>query len=272
MHSSISLITRRRYALPRADLSSTSDTTPRYSLFYTMLAAVALGSAVLGNTISVTSSDVKGGSLGLDSIQATWGKTLDIGDKKADLELEYDRSESSEGLSSVSLSGDLSDDSDLKVSYEVSHSFTDDSTDVTLTAVSSGTTLAAEYDATGGELTELSAQRELEIGGSDVDTTVSWMVEDKKARIKMMTALGDATLTAEVDYKDGDISNLELGYDTNLEDGRDLSISYTDEELEVEVTDTTFEDDATWTATATMKHPELDLDDLKLTLKRSWSW
>merc|ERR1719183_58328 len=186
--------------------------------------------------------------------------------------VEYDRSANSDGLKTVSFSGDLSDDKDLKVSYDVEHDFTTSNTDVTVSAVSSGTTLEAEYDATGGDLKEISAQRDLDLGGSDVDTKVSWLVGPAKARVKMMTALGDATVSAQVDYKDGDISNLEVGYDTNLKDGRDLSVTYTDSELEVELTDTTFEDDATWTATATMKQPELDLDDLKLTLKRSWSW
>lgn len=237
-----------------------------------MLSVVALGSAVLGNTISITSNDVRGGNLGFDNIKADWSKSVDIGGNDADLTVEYDRSASESGLKTVSLAGVLSEDKDMTVSYEVEHDFTADSTDVSLTAVSGDTTFGAEYDVDAGEITEFSAQKDLDIGGSDIDTTVTWKVADSNARVKMITAMGDATVTGEFTYNDGDVSDLEIGYDTNLEAGRDLSISYTDDEVEIEVTDTNFEDDATWTATATLKHPELDLDDMTITLKRSWEW
>ena len=234
-----------------------------------MLAATSFA-AVLGSfDASISSADLRSGNAAIANIKASWSQALSIaGDKKVQLTADYDRSESENSLKSISLSGDASDDG-LAVSYDVEHNFKSGDTEVSLSAVSSDITLGVELD--GSDVTEFSAQRELDLG-STVDTKVTWLVKAATARVKMMTALGDATVSAQVDVKDGETSNLEVGYEANLKKGRDLSVSYNDKELEFEVVDTNFERDATWTATATMQHPELNLEDLALNLKRSWSW
>ena len=95
------------------------------------------------------------------------------------------------------------------------------------------------------------------------------------ARVKMMTACGDATVSAQIDYADGDTSGLEVGYSTNLEDGRDLAATFSadSKDLEIQVVDTKFEDGATWTATANVATNDARMmEGAKLSLKRSWAW
>ena len=232
-----------------------------------------LNAAVISNTISVSTTDVRSG-IAFDNIKATWGKVLGIGDSKANLGAKYDRNANKDFLESVTLSGNAASDDDLTVSYDIEHNFGSKNTELTLSAVSGGTTLSAEYD-TDSQLKELSAARELELGDSKVDTEVSWIVKTQNMRVKMMTALGDATVSAQVDYADGDTSGLEFGYASNLEKGRDLTATYSadDKDLEIEIVDTNFESDATWTATANLPTTDGNMvDAATLTLKRSWAW
>ena len=84
---------------------------------------------------------------------------------------------------------------------------------------------------------------------------------------------------AQVDYNTngGDIA-YEVGYDHNLEDGRDISATVKpgSKEVEVDYVDNKFEKGATWTASATVPLENSGssniLDAAKLSLKRSWQW
>ena len=82
----------------------------------------------------------------------------------------------------------------------------------------------------------------------------------------------------QVDYAGGRAENLEVSYDHNLEDGRDISATVrpAKKEVEVDYVDNSFEKGATWTASASMPLENSGssnlLDAAKLTLKRSWAW
>merc|ERR1712129_665553 len=100
--------------------------------------------------------------------------------------------------------------------YEVTKNFGGDkTTEVTLTAEVSGTTVTADLD-TADNLKEVGASRSVTIGDRDVTVSPSFLVKAQTARVKLMTALGK------------------------------------DKNLEVEVTDTKFESGATWTAKASV--------------------
>jgi len=84
-------------------------------------------------------------------------------------------------------------------------------------------------------------------------------------------------VSAQVDYNvDDSAASYEVGYSRNLDDGKDISATFTPDsnELEVEYVDTKFESGATWTATATVDTADTAnvLDNTKFTLKRSWTW
>ena len=70
----------------------------------------------------------------------------------------------------------------------------------------------------------------------------------------------------------------EVGYEHSLEDGRDVSATFSpgDKNLDVELVDNKFESGATWTAKASVPLENAGsnniLDAAKLTLKRSWTW
>ena len=85
-------------------------------------------------------------------------------------------------------------------------------------------------------------------------------------------------LHPQIDFNPNDKSTAyELGYEHQLEAGRDVSATYNpaDKNLDVELVDNNFEAGATWTAKASVP---LDngannvLDAAKVTLKRSWKW
>ena len=160
---------------------------------------------------------------------------------------------------------------DMRVSYDVSHDFGSRKTNVKLTANSHGTTVGAEVD--DRELKEVSAQRNLDIADQKVDTEASWLVKAQTARVKLMSALGDDSVSATVDYDtNSGESAVEVGYSTDLSDSRSLSATLTpaSKDLEVELVDSGFESGATWTATATANLE--DAAAAKVTLKRSWAW
>lgn len=178
------------------------------------------------------------------------------------------------------LSGSLVDGSgdDLSVGYHLKKNFAGDkTTEVKLTAEMSGTRLCAEMD-TNDQLKEVGAQRTVSIGDRDVDLEPSFLVKAQTARVKLMSAFGKDRVKAQVDYKTDDNSaTYELGYQRDLEDGRQVSATLTpaDKNLDVELVDSKFESGATWTAKASVP---LDgdnanlLDAAKLSLKRAWAW
>eukprot|EP00908_Phaeocystis_cordata_P003802 Transcript_14182.p2 GENE.Transcript_14182~~Transcript_14182.p2 ORF type:complete len:141 (-),score=66.73 Transcript_14182:190-612(-) len=139
----------------------------------------------------------------------------------------------------------------------------------------SGTRLTAEMD-TADQLKEVSAARTVSIGDRDVDLEPSFLVKAQTARVKLMSAFGKDRASAQVDYKTegGDIS-YELGYERDLQDGRQVSATLTpaDKNLDVELVDTKFESGATWTAKASVPlEADNVLDAAKVTLKRAWNW
>ena len=178
------------------------------------------------------------------------------------------------------LSGSLIDGSgdDLSLGYEVTKNFGGDkTTEVKLTAEVSGTRITAELDS-ADQLKEVSAQRTVTIGDRDVDLEPSFLVKAQTARVKLMSAFGKDRVSAQVDYETKDsATSYELGYERDLEDGRQVSatLSPADKNLEVELVDTKFESGATWTAKASVP---LDgdssnlIDAATLSLKRAWSW
>jgi len=204
---------------------------------------------------------------------------LNIGDFKTNLKCNYDYNDNRDFLKEVNFAGDLLEGSgdDLSVSYDVNHNFKSKNTEVKLTANTQGTTLVVDYD-TESQIKEVSAARSVDLGDQSVDLRPSWLVQAKTARVKMMTALGgDNKVSAQVDYNtDGGATAFEVGYSRSLEDGKEVSATFTPDskELEVEYVDSKFENGATWTAKATVdtNDPSSVLDATKLTLKRAWSW
>lgn len=244
-----------------------------------MVAMVALALGSLANTAEISSNNIRSGAA-LDNIKATWNQALKLGDFSTNLQCNYDRNANKDFLSEATLSGDLVEASsadDVGVAYEVSHNFGDSKTNVKLSAKTQGTTLGAELD--DREFTEISLNRDVEAGGQNVNVKPSWLLKSQTARVKLMTNVGDDNLRAQFDFKpDGaEVSGVEVSYDRSLESGRDVSVTFTpaDKNMEVEYVDSKFEDGATWTATASVPFESAGgnlVDDAKVTLKRSWAW
>jgi len=240
-------------------------------MLYFMIPAAVLSA----NTAEISTSDVRKGAA-FDNIKASWGKALNVGDFKTNLRASYDYNDNKDFLKECSLSGDLMDDGDMKVSYDVNHNFKSKNTEVTLSGAFSGTTVSADYD-TDSNFKEVSVQREFDVGDQKLNVQPSWLVQAKTARVKMMSALGGGDVSAQVDYNtDGGSATYEVGYSRSLEDGKDViaTLNMDSKELEVEYVDNKFESGATWTATATVPVEDAGsvMDAAKLTLKRSWSW
>jgi len=245
-----------------------------------MLSVAALSS--LANTAEVSSTNLRNGAA-FDNVKASWNQALKLGDFNTKLRANYDYNKNRDFLQEVSLQGDLVEankDDDISVSYEVSHDFSDKNTNVKLTANTQGTTLGAEYDQSDG-LKEVSAERDVKLGDQNVNVQPSWLVKAQTARVKLMSKLGsgDDRLSAQIDYAtQGGATTYEVGYDRNLEDGRDVSATFKPDSknLEIDYVDNNFEKGATWTATANVPLENGGsnniLDAAKLTLKRSWQW
>jgi len=241
-------------------------------------AAIALQNAALAaNSAELSTSNLNGGGAAFDNLKASWGKALNIGDFTTNMNVKYDYAKSKDSLQEVSFSGNLVDDSDMTVGYEVTRSFDGGATAVKLTAATGGTTLTADYD-TDEQLTEVGAARTVTVSDRNVDVEPSWLVKAKKARVKLMSALGDSdSVSAQIDYDttSGD-SALEVGFSRQLKDGQSLSATLTpaSKDLEVELVDSSFENGATWTATANVGLDDASsiADNAKVTLKRSWAW
>merc|ERR1712159_114901 len=171
-----------------------------------------------------------------------------VGDFKSTLNCKYDYNSNKDFLNEASLSGNVLDGDDLKVGYEVSKNFKSKATEVRLTAETAGTRFAAEYN-TDDSLKEVSAHREVDVGNRKVDLEPAWLAQAKTARVKLMSAFGEDRVRAQVDYSTGDKSaSYELGYEHDLEQGKQVSATLhpDNKELEVEYVDSKFEDGATW--------------------------
>merc|ERR1719456_2052689 len=114
-----------------------------------MLYAVAmLPAAVLAsNTAEFTTNDVRKGAA-FDNIKASWGKALSFGDFKTNLRCNYDYNENRDFIKEVNLKGDLMEGGgdDVSVSYDVTHNFKSQNTEVKLQAATHGTTFEVDYD------------------------------------------------------------------------------------------------------------------------------
>jgi len=237
-------------------------------------------SASLSNTAEISSTNIRSGAA-FDNIKASWNQALKLGDFSSNLRCNYDYKDNSDFLKDVSLSGDLVEAAgadDVRVSYDVSHDFNSKKTNVKLTANSRGTTVGAHVD--DRQLTEVSAQRDLDVGDQKVATDVSWLVKAQTARVKLMSNLGASkdrvNLQVDVDTKDNS-ATYEVGYEHQLEEGRDLSATFNpaDKNLNVDLVDNKFESGATWTASASVPLESGNanvLDAATLSLKRSWQW
>jgi hypothetical protein len=240
-------------------------------------AVVALQNAALAaNSAEISTSNLNGGGAAFDNLKASWGKALNIGDFKTNMNVKYDYGKSKDSLQEVSFSGSLLDDGDMSVGYEVTRSFDGGATAVKLTAETGGTTLSADYD-TDEQLREVSASRTVQVSDRNVDVEPSWLVKAKKARVKLMSALGDDSVSAQIDYDtNSGESELELGFSRQLKEGQSLSATLTpaSKDLEVNLVDSSFENGATWTATANVGLDDASsiADNAKVTLKRSWAW
>jgi hypothetical protein len=239
------------------------------------LAVAAL--STLSNTAEVSSGDLRSGAA-FDNIKASWNQALKLGDFASKLQANYDYNANKEFLKEVSLSGDLMESSKVDVSYEVSHDFSQKNTNVKLTANAQGMQLGAEYDRAGG-FKEVSLDSDIDIGEQKLHVTPSWLVAAKTARVKLMSKLGGSDqVSAQVDYDtSGRAATVELGYDHNLEEGRDISatIKPSAREVDIDYVDNKFEQGATWTASASVPLEKGDgkfLDATKVTLKRAWKW
>jgi len=253
---------------------SSSPTSSRNMIY----AVVALPIAALAaNNAEISTSNLNGGGAAFDNLKASWGKALNIGDFKTNMNLKYDYAKSKDSLQEVSFSGNLVEDGDMTVGYEVTRSFDGGATAVKVSAETGGTTLCAEYD-TDEQLKEVSASRTVDVSDRKVDVEPSWLVKAKKARVKLMSALGDSdSVRAQVDYdtNSGDTA-VEVGFSRQLKEGKSLSATLTpaSKDLEVELVDSSFEQGATWTATANVGLDDASsiADNAKVTLKRSWAW
>jgi len=245
------------------------------------MAPIVIALAALSNTAEITSTNIRQGAA-FDNIKASWNQALKLGDFSSKLRANYDYNANQNFLKDVELSGDLmeaSSDDDVRVSYEVSHNFADKKTNVKLQANSQGTTVGAEID--DRQLQEVSAERDVDIGDRKVNVQPSWLVQAKTARVKLMSALGNDNdrVSAQVDYDtQGKSTSYEVGYERNLEQGRDVSATFkpASKDLDVEYVDNNFESGATWTAKASVPLENSGsnniLDSAKLTLKRAWQW
>jgi len=239
---------------------------------------IALGA--LSNTAEISTTNVRSGAA-FDNLKASWNQALKLGDFSTKLRANYDYNANKDFIKEVSLSGDLveaASANDVSVSYDVSRDFASGNTNVKLSANTQGTTLSAEYDQADG-VKEVSAERDVDVGDQKVHVQPSWLVQAQTARVKLMSKInGGDSLSAEVSYKtDGGDVNYEVGYGRNLEDGRDVSATFTPDskEVDIEYVDNKFESGATWTAKATVPLESGGsnlLDAAKLTLKRSWQW
>jgi hypothetical protein len=243
--------------------------------------ALAFGALSLANTAEVSSTDLRHGAA-FDNVKASWNQALKLGDFSTRLRADYDYNANKDFLKEVSLQGDLLEgakDDDVSVSYDVTHNFADKNTQVKLSANTQGTTLGAEYDRSDG-FKEVSAERDVDIGDQKVNVSPSWLVQAKTARVKLMSRMnGGDRISAQVDYNtDKNDATYEVGYDHNLEEGRDISatIKPNSKEVEIDYVDNKFENGATWTASASVPLENSGsnniLDAAKLSLKRSWNW
>jgi hypothetical protein len=247
-------------------------------MLYSVVACTLFALAA-ANKAEVSTSNLRSGAA-FDNLKASWGKKFSVGDIDSQLDCSYDYNANRDFLKDVKLSGNLVDGSgdDLSVGYELTKNFDGGkSTELKLTAQMSGTKFCADLNS-DDQLKEVSAQRSVSIGDQTVDVEPSFLVKAQTARVKLMSAFGKDRVKAQVDYSTSDSSaTYELGYERDLEDGREVSATLKpgDKNVDVELVDNKFESGATWTAKASVPlegDAKGILDAAKVSLKRAWSW
>lgn len=238
-----------------------------------MLSVAALGA--LANTAEISTNNIRSGA-SVDTIKASWGQAIKVGDFSTNMEANYDSSVSKDWVKDVSFSGDIGE-GDMGVSYEISHDFGDDTSGVKLSKEVGGITVSVDSDLS--TVTEVSAAMTQDLGDQSVDVDASFLVASNTARVKLMSKLsGGDTLTAEVNYKPDDGSTTyNVEYDHNLSDGKDLHVEVGSDsgDVKVDYVDSKFEDGAVWTASASVPTNGAAndlLDKASLSLKRAWKW
>jgi len=239
--------------------------------------------ALAANRAEVSTGNLRGSANKFDNLVASWDKSVSIGDFKTTVKAKYDYNKNKDFLKEVSLTGDLKEASsadDVAVGYELTRDFGTKNTNVRLTATTRGTRLSAEYDPEE-QLREVGLAREIDVGDYKINVEPTWMVKAKQARVKLMSAVngGKDRVSAQFDY-DVDsqaAKDVELTFERTLEEGKVLHASFKPDksDLEVSLSDSTFESGATWTATANVAldtDPANLLDAARVTLKRSWGW
>jgi hypothetical protein len=240
----------------------------------------ALIAAVAANNAEVSTSNLRNGA-SFDNLKASWGKRFSVGDFDSQLDASYDYNANRDFLKDVKLSGNLLDGNgdDLRVGYEVTKNFDGGkSTELKLTAEMSGTKVCADLNS-DDQLKEVSAQRSVAIGDRNVDVEPSFLVKAQTARVKLMSAFGKDRVKAQVDMAMGgeNAPTYELGYERDLEDGRQVSATLqpANKNVDIELVDNKFEQGAVWTAKASVPlegDAKGVLDAAKVSLKRAWTW
>jgi len=182
--------------------------------------------AVSAGSIELVSSDLAAGQRALDTIKATWGQSLKVLGRSANIEAEYDRSERKNMPNQVTLSGALG-----KVDYELVSDLRGGNDLNLQTKTTDGTTISVDNSVNdlatlGADIaTKVSASRAIKVRDEDVDLEISHERKASESKVKLSSVLGKgvkaiATLTSAGGKHSTDY---EIEYETDLTEGRSLS-------------------------------------------------
>lgn len=144
--------------------------------------------AASAGSIEFSSSDLYAGNRALDNIKAKWSQGLKLLKRDVELSAEYDRGAKSDFLKCASLSGSCN-----KIKYELTTSFDDSPTDVTLeTTTGDGTTFEVEGNVDGlkAQVTKVTATRAMKLRDTDCDVEISHEPQAAASKVKLSTVLG----------------------------------------------------------------------------------
>jgi hypothetical protein len=230
---------------------------------------LSIASLSLANTAEMTTSTISSANVlpKFDSFKATWNTDVSLGDHSTSVATKFDFKDG-EGNLDVTLTGDVVDG----VSYKVSDALGDKS--IKLTAAAQGMTVTLDQ----GDGLEVSTSRDIDLGDQTLNVKPTWLVKANTARVKLMSKLGGDSINAQIDYDidGGEASLKEVSLDHHIEDGRDVSATFSpgSSNLKVDYVDKKVDSGATWTATATVPLEDRNniVDSASLKLKRAWSW
>lgn len=232
-------------------------------------------------------------------------KSFTIAGLKTNMLLRGSSEKDKVALDELRLKGDLYDENDIKVSYEVSHDMGSEVSKTKLSASVKGNGVVVEKSGASYDL-ELSPQ---EYQGQSVTATYKGGVWDYKLALgvpssvleKVKDALGGKVdigvkpklnigsktgscaitvdaLKAELDY---DLNGNKLGYEASYSSDTPLgalkaTLKPQDKAVAVEIVDSTIEEGAKWKANFNVpidtNPTSLTADDLKLSVKRTVTW